>query len=75
MERFHLSWVGLCRIFKLANKVGYENSEIQSSLSMWFWQCTEEERHRLEELFPNLVSDVKVNMKKSDFYRNHVVLD
>lgn len=59
MDRFGLSWVSLCRLFRLASMVDY--SEIpESTFKYLFSQCSAEEKQRLYELFPELIEKLKI---------------
>jgi hypothetical protein len=74
MLRFQLSWVGVCRTFKMASKLDYKDVE-ESILQHLFSQCVSEERKKLKELFPELIDKLQNTMKDNDYYHKFVVED
>lgn len=74
MDRFGVSWIGVCRIFKLASEANYKDVP-RSTLCHLFYQCSFEEKQKLKELFPDLINNMQKDMKHSDFYKNHVIED
>jgi hypothetical protein len=54
-NNFEISWVALCRIFGALGKEEYDE-KLNSTLLSLYNQCSKEQKSKLEELYPELIT-------------------
>ncbi|MEH7299923.1 hypothetical protein [Neobacillus drentensis] len=63
---FEISWVALCRIFGTLDKDEYDE-KLNSTLLSLYNQCSNEQKNKLEELYPELIKRISEAMINTSY--------